>query len=181
MTDHLNLIGANPLRGLNDDRLGTRFPDLTEVYSQRLRAIAAEDALKFQTLINDWITRTVSTRIDTAQLLAFGTDRSTWAEMLHMQESFARRLIEQNHAWLTGWADLFHKHEQLTSANTMSKFTEQEFNLVGQLGQLVGDQVTKFISLLENAQVSYSYWIHEKVHPQTATASAAPRKAVPAA
>jgi purine-nucleoside phosphorylase len=44
LTDHLNLIGANPLRGLNDPRLGTRFPDMTEVYSQRLRTIAQEEA-----------------------------------------------------------------------------------------------------------------------------------------
>ena len=43
VTDHLNLIGANPLRGLNDERLGTRFPDMTEVYSKRLRAIAREE------------------------------------------------------------------------------------------------------------------------------------------
>jgi purine-nucleoside phosphorylase len=44
LTDHLNLMGANPLRGLNDDRFGTRFPDMTEVYSRRLREIAAEEA-----------------------------------------------------------------------------------------------------------------------------------------
>ncbi len=43
LSDHLNLIGANPLRGLNDSRLGTRFPDMTEVYSPRLRAIAIEE------------------------------------------------------------------------------------------------------------------------------------------
>ena len=40
ITDHLNLLGANPLRGPNDEQLGTRFPDMSEVYSRRLRAIA---------------------------------------------------------------------------------------------------------------------------------------------
>ena len=44
LADHLNLIGLNPLRGPNDDRLGTRFPDMTEVYSARLRALALEEA-----------------------------------------------------------------------------------------------------------------------------------------
>ncbi len=44
VTDHLNLIGVNPLRGLNDPRLGTRFPDMTEVYSKALLKIAAEEA-----------------------------------------------------------------------------------------------------------------------------------------
>jgi len=38
--DHLNLLGTNPLVGPNDDRFGARFPDMTEVYSSRLRAIA---------------------------------------------------------------------------------------------------------------------------------------------
>jgi purine-nucleoside phosphorylase len=46
LSDHLNLIGANPLRGLNDERLGTRFPDMTEVYSKRLRTMAREEAKK---------------------------------------------------------------------------------------------------------------------------------------
>ena len=42
--DHINLLGANPLAGPHDDRLGPRFPDMTEVYSARLRLIAAEAA-----------------------------------------------------------------------------------------------------------------------------------------
>jgi purine-nucleoside phosphorylase len=46
LTDHLNLIGSNPLRGHNDSRLGTRFPDMTEVYSKRLRSIAREEGEK---------------------------------------------------------------------------------------------------------------------------------------
>jgi purine-nucleoside phosphorylase len=37
ITDHLNLTARNPLVGPNDDRLGPRFPDMTGVYSARLR------------------------------------------------------------------------------------------------------------------------------------------------
>ena len=40
--DHINFLGRNPLTGPNDDRFGTRFPDMTEVYSGRLRKIADE-------------------------------------------------------------------------------------------------------------------------------------------
>jgi purine-nucleoside phosphorylase len=42
--DHINLLGSNPLVGPNEDRFGTRFPDMTEVYSRRLRGIADEAA-----------------------------------------------------------------------------------------------------------------------------------------
>lgn len=42
--DHINLFGTNPLVGDNDERFGPRFPDMTEVYSKRLRAIADEVA-----------------------------------------------------------------------------------------------------------------------------------------
>jgi purine-nucleoside phosphorylase len=38
--DHLNLMGSNPLVGPNEDRWGARFPDMTEVYSVRLRSLA---------------------------------------------------------------------------------------------------------------------------------------------
>jgi purine-nucleoside phosphorylase len=42
--DHLNLTGGNPLIGANDERFGPRFPDMSEVYSRRLRAIADDAA-----------------------------------------------------------------------------------------------------------------------------------------
>jgi purine-nucleoside phosphorylase len=38
--DHINLVGTNPLIGPNDERFGPRFPDMTEVYSKRLRKVA---------------------------------------------------------------------------------------------------------------------------------------------
>jgi purine-nucleoside phosphorylase len=37
ITDHLNMSGISPLMGPNDDRLGPRFPDMTDVYTPELR------------------------------------------------------------------------------------------------------------------------------------------------
>jgi purine-nucleoside phosphorylase len=44
ISDHLNLMGVNPLRGPNDERFGPRFPDMTEVYSRELQELAIEEA-----------------------------------------------------------------------------------------------------------------------------------------
>ncbi len=40
ITDHINLMGANPLMGENIDALGPRFPDMSEAYSKSMREIA---------------------------------------------------------------------------------------------------------------------------------------------
>ncbi len=39
IADHLNLTGRNPLMGENDDALGSRFPDLVDAWSPRLRSL----------------------------------------------------------------------------------------------------------------------------------------------
>jgi len=52
ITDHINLFATNPLIGLNDERLGPRFPDMTDAYSPRLidiaDAAAGELGMRFQ-------------------------------------------------------------------------------------------------------------------------------------
>jgi purine-nucleoside phosphorylase len=40
--DHINMMGINPLKGENDERLGPRFPDMTHVYEETLMEIIAE-------------------------------------------------------------------------------------------------------------------------------------------
>src|SRR5437016_9499304 len=46
IADHINLLGANPLVGPNDDRVGPRFPDMSEAYDAGLRALARAVALE---------------------------------------------------------------------------------------------------------------------------------------
>jgi purine-nucleoside phosphorylase len=48
ITDHINLMGENPLRGSNDARFGPRFPDMTEVYDPSYIVLAQDVAREME-------------------------------------------------------------------------------------------------------------------------------------
>jgi purine-nucleoside phosphorylase len=49
--DHINLQGHNPLVGVNDDRFGPRYPDMTQAYSMAYRRMALEEARKLGLIV----------------------------------------------------------------------------------------------------------------------------------
>ena len=60
IADHINLLGDNPLIGPNDERLGPRFPDMSEPYDAGLRSIAKEIAAKEQITLREGVYTAVS-------------------------------------------------------------------------------------------------------------------------
>ncbi|MBP2293583.1 purine-nucleoside phosphorylase [Azospirillum rugosum] len=46
ISDHLNLLGANPLTGPNEDSFGPRFPSMTDAWDPALRALMRRKALE---------------------------------------------------------------------------------------------------------------------------------------
>jgi len=53
--DHINLQGANPLVGPNDDRFGVRFPDMTRAYANEYRVKAREEAGKLGMVLQEGV------------------------------------------------------------------------------------------------------------------------------
>lgn len=79
ISDHLNLMGMNPLRGTNDERFGPRFPDLSEVYSRELQELASEEARALDITVRRGIYAALAgpsyeTPAEIHMLRAFGAD-----------------------------------------------------------------------------------------------------------
>ena len=79
LSDHINLLGDNPLLGANDDRLGPRFPDMSAPYHPELRALARVIALEQGIVLREGVYVAVpgpnlETRAEYRMLRAIGAD-----------------------------------------------------------------------------------------------------------
>lgn len=55
LRDHMNLLGANPLRGPNDERLGPRFPDMTHAYTKAYADAALREGRRLGVNIHEGV------------------------------------------------------------------------------------------------------------------------------
>jgi purine-nucleoside phosphorylase len=79
VTDHINLLGDNPLRGVTDERLGDRFPDMSRPYDEELLQKAQEAAQELKEPVKLGIYAAVAgpsleTRAETRMLRMLGAD-----------------------------------------------------------------------------------------------------------
>ena len=79
VTDHINLLGDNPLRGVTDERLGDRFPDMSRPYDEELLQKAQQAAQELKEPIKLGIYAAVAgpsleTRAETRMLRMLGAD-----------------------------------------------------------------------------------------------------------
>jgi purine-nucleoside phosphorylase len=79
LSDHINLLGDNPLIGSNDERLGPRFPDMSEPYDAELRGLARAVALKLGIALREGVYVAVpgpnlETRAEYRMLRTMGAD-----------------------------------------------------------------------------------------------------------
>lgn len=79
IADHINMLGDNPLIGPNDDRLGPRFPDMSQPYDPDLRALARTAASDLRIMLREGVYVAVTgpnleTRAEYRMLRALGAD-----------------------------------------------------------------------------------------------------------
>jgi purine-nucleoside phosphorylase len=130
ISDHINLQGANPLVGRNDDELGPRFPDMTEAYAPELRQLCRDTAEEIGVALDEGVYAAVlgpsyETPAEIRFLKAIGADlvgMSTVAETIaanHMGMKVLGISCVTNLAAGLGEAELSHG-EVLETADRMS-------------------------------------------------------------
>jgi purine-nucleoside phosphorylase len=125
ITDHLNLSGQNPLVGENDDRLGPRFPDLSDAYDARLGGLMEEAAQEVGVPLTRGVYACVlgpsyETPAEVRMLRALGADlvgMSTVPEVIaarHMGVPVAGLSVVTNHA--AGLSRMKLSHEEVAAS-----------------------------------------------------------------
>lgn len=105
-----------------------------------------------------------------AQALQFGAawpalalDRDTLQQGMALAEAALDQCLTLQAQWLDGLDELGHEMGEVRHANTVSKFVDQEMNLVQQSVMLVSAQATASARLLENIQVNVGWWLSQKL------------------
>ncbi|AWN47061.1 hypothetical protein DK419_12675 [Methylobacterium terrae] len=124
----------------------------------------ASAPLQRTVLANDLVANCAANAVGTVQLLAERPDSDTIGEIYAMQLAFMRQLWTIERDWRDGWLQICQASLSLRKANTLSKIVEQDYNLVGQVGDLMVNTVASTASLIESATVGYSYWLTNKIN-----------------
>ena len=119
-------------------------------------------AQKMNMMVGQLMARSLQNQTASAAVLPTQMDADTLREVSMIQQAIFRRVQQQQKEWMAGCQDIMQEYSQLKLANTMSKFVEQEYNIVAQFGALVSSQTASWVGLLENIQVDYAYWISQK-------------------
>ncbi len=146
ITDHLNLLPENPLRGVNDDRLGPRFPDMTTAYAPELHEVARAAAAELEVDLAEGVYAsltgpTYETPAEVRMLRTLGADAtgmSTVPEVIvanHMGAKVLGISCITNKA--AGMSDQPLSHDEVTETATRVRSTFESL-LAGILGRLRG-------------------------------------------
>jgi purine-nucleoside phosphorylase len=145
ISDHINFMGVNPLRGPNVEELGVRFPDMSEAYPQTLREMARDVAKELGVLVQEGVYLALSgpTYETPAEIRAFRTlgadavGMSTVPEVIAMSHmnipvvgiscitNMAAGILKQK---------LTHQEVMDTTARVQKEFTALVLGLIKRMG-----------------------------------------------
>lgn len=101
---------------------------------------------------------------------AMALDPAVAGEAIDLARAMHRQWMSLQAQWVDGLTELAQEAGEIRHANTVSKYVDQEVNLVQQTVALVSTQATATVRLLENFQVNLAWWVNR--HAQGALARA---------
>lgn len=129
-----------------------------------IRSQLVMDAMKVQ---QNLMHRTMGMLRDTALLttkLASGKpDLSAINEIGELNQASLQRTMDLHANWAQDWSTWFDYSQSISGANTVPKLAERTNNIVLQAQTQAASQMNELSELMENAMVSYSYWVAQKL------------------
>jgi hypothetical protein len=155
------------MRGSMMDAAGSRPDDLGRAQRRWL-----SPALPWAPLAHGWAVQNTAARVAQQQsthalvagaaLPALAFDVNAWQEGLELAGAIGRQWLSLQSLWFEGLGEWADEAGELHRANTVSKFVDQEMNLLQQGLALVANQATASARLGENIQSNLSYWLSRK-------------------
>lgn len=170
-----------PMHGSMMDAAGSRPDDLGQAHG-RLAAAALPDAAHprrvpwplmpmaraqaAQSMLRQVAMSRSAQAMQTATALpALAFDPQALQQMLALSGAVVQQWMSLQAQWLDGLTELGQEAGELRQANTVSKYVDQEMNLVQQSLALVSAQTTATARLMENLQVNLAWWLSQRADP----------------
>ena len=125
-----------------------------------LQPLALRQGQTAQKMLQQWSHRGTGRQLSAGALPVM--DPEFWRGLAELQQASQKRLLQQQTALAGDMAKLAVEFSQLKSANTLSKVVEQQCNLLMQFNQLLSNQAVSLMTLQENIEVDYSYWLSQQ-------------------
>lgn len=169
----------NP-RGLMMDATGARPEDLPRAQWHLAQAalphpdhpkraplplLPAARALTLHSLMTQLATRQSARAMQAVTLLPALLDPRTMGEGLAFATALWQQWQSLQAQWLEGVSELAEGMGEIRHVNTVSKFADQEADLVQQSMDLITAQATATIRLVENLQVNVDWWLSQRATP----------------
>lgn len=148
------------------------LPDAERPKRAPLQLVPAARALAVQSLVTH-IASSQSNQtlqaVTTLPMLAF--DVAGTQQAMALAGAVAQQWMTLQAQWLQGLTELAQEMGEVRQVNTVSKYVDQEMNLVQQSLDLASNQLAATARLIENIQVNVAWWLNQRASERVRTAA----------
>jgi hypothetical protein len=88
-------------------------------------------------MIQKQVTAMITNSADAVALFPSFFNNEIFLEFLNLQQAVINRVLEQQQSWFTGISGVIQEYNEIKEVNTLSKYVEREYNIIGQMSALI--------------------------------------------